>query len=79
MLSNKVVNYFKNKEKNKSDTNKYLKSVAPVPPKDKEKELGIGDRVMSHGIQIFDPRLGERDERLTIKNIIKSFKNFKLK
>jgi len=52
---------------------KQFKSVAPVPPKSKEKK-SIGERVMSHGIQIFDPRLGERDEGLNIKNIIKSFK-----
>ena len=65
-------------EKNKSYTNEHPKSVAPVPPKSKEKKLGIGDRVMSHGMQIFDPRLGERDERLSIKNIIKTIKNTKL-
>ena len=46
-------------------------------PKAKEKK-SIGEKVMSHGIQIFDSRLGERDKRLNIKNIIKSFKNIKL-
>jgi hypothetical protein len=52
MLSNKVVNYFKNKEKNKSIQINTLK-VLQVPPKDKEKELKQGYEFTN------DPRLGE--------------------
>ena len=68
----------KDSEKNKSYTNEHPKGVAPAPSKSKKKNLGIGDSVMSHGMQIFNPKLGERDERLGIKNIIKTFKNIKL-
>jgi hypothetical protein len=52
---------------------KQFKSVAPVPPKGEEKK-SVGERVMSHGMQIFDERVGERDPRLNLKNIVKSFK-----
>ena len=68
----------KDSEKNKSYTNEHPKGVAPAPSKSKKKNLGIGDSVMSHGMQIFNPKLGKRDERLDIKNIIKIFKNIKL-
>ena len=61
--------------KQDSDKNKTYSNEHPKG----ENKKSIGEKVMSHGMQIFNPKLGERDKRLNIKNIIKSFKNIKLK